>query len=759
MKKKRIIKVCLLAILMSINFSCNKEKATKLSYSKIDSKHPNLILTVPGVQKVKSNIGKLPILDTSIKTMKAEVDKEISKGIDVPIPRDFSGGYTHERHKRNFFMLQKAGLLYQILDKEKYGIYVRNMLMEYAKIYQTLPLHPQKRSYARGKLFWQCLNDSNWLVYVSQAYDNVYNFLKKEERQTLENKLFRPMADFLSKGNPQFFNRVHNHSTWGNAAVGMIALVMNDNELLNRALYGLKDDGISSNMKDNDGGFIKTKGQKTGFYANLDEPFSPDGYYTEGPYYQRYAMYPFLIFAQALQNKRPDIKIFEYKDGVLTKSVEALLNLTDKNGEFFTLNDAQKGMSYYSRELLTAVNIAYHFGGNNPQLLSIAKKQKKVTLDDAGLSVAIGIKKGKAKPFEKKSIELRDGANGKQGGLAVLRQSGMELVFKYTAQGLSHGHYDKLSFLLNENGKEVIQDYGMVRFVNIEQKGGGNYLKENKTWAKQTIGHNTITQNRKSHFNAKYDIGSKHHSERYLFNVSNPNLQAVSAKESNAYQNTEMHRTLAFINIENIEKPLLLDIFKVNSKNKNNYDLPYYYLGQLMQTNLKYNLPKKMESIGTKNGYQHLYKEANGRVSDDNLKFSWLSNDTFYTLTSDISKNDKVVLARIGANDPDFNLRRDPALILQKENKSKATFVSSIESHGNYSPVREIAVNAYSSIASLKVRLDNDKYTVVEIKTVTKKAYLFFLSNKNNSPKQTHQLNIGKVKYNWQGPFFFKSID
>ena len=50
---------------------------------------------------------------------------------------------------------------------------------------------------------------------------------------------------------------------------------------------------------------------------------------------------------------------------------------------------------------------------------------------------------------------------------------------------------------------KLLQDYGLARFVNIEQKGGGNYLKENKTWAKQTIAHNTITQNETSHFNGE----------------------------------------------------------------------------------------------------------------------------------------------------------------------------------------------------------------------------------------------------------------
>lgn len=171
--------------------------------------------------------------------------------------------------------------------------------MEYEALYKTLPLHPKTRSYARGKLFWQCLNDSNWLVYVSQAYDCIYNYLTEEERNKLETNLFRPFADHISVDSPQFYQRVHNHSTWGNAAVGMIGLVMDDDELINRALYGIKDLKLDANKKDDDGGFLNKDG-KAGFLANIEEPFSPDGYYNEGPYYQRYAMYPFLVFAESI---------------------------------------------------------------------------------------------------------------------------------------------------------------------------------------------------------------------------------------------------------------------------------------------------------------------------------------------------------------------------------------------------------------------------------------------------------------------------
>ena len=139
--------------------------------------------------------------------------------------------------------------------------------------------------------------------------------------------------------------------------------------------------------------------EKLGFLANIEEPFSPDGYYNEGPYYQRYAMYPFLVFAEGLHNVKPELKIFEYKDSVLLKSINALLNLSDADGDFFPLNDGQKGMSYYNDALVTAVDISYHFGAQDPGLLSIADKQNKVLLDDSGLAVALGIKNGQAKPF------------------------------------------------------------------------------------------------------------------------------------------------------------------------------------------------------------------------------------------------------------------------------------------------------------------------------------------------------------------------
>lgn len=720
--------------------------------------HPRLVLTPADVLAIRAQLGKVPLYDASLADVVAEVDQEIQLGIDLPIPKDFSGGYTHERHKMNFLTMEKAGLLYQITANEKYAVYVRDMLLGYAKLYPTLPLHPQERSYARGKIFWQALNDANWLVYVSQAYDCVFEFLSASQRTTIENDLLRPFADFISTGSPQFFNRVHNHSTWGNVAVGMLALVLDDAALLERALHGLKEDGLTPGMKDSDGGLIKKEGQKTGFYANLDEPFSPDGYYTEGPYYQRYAMYPFLIFAEALAHVKPELKIFEYKNGILVKSVYALLNLTDAAGQFFPLNDAQKGMSFQSRELVSAVDIAYAYGSQDPALLSVAQAQDRVRLDKSGLAVALGIRDGLARPFVRKSVNLSDGPDGKQGGVAIIRSkpkaAEFALVFKYAAQGLSHGHYDKLSFSYYKDATEILQDYGLARFVNIEQKGGGNYLKENTSWAKQTIAHNTLVLNETSHFNGDFETGNQYASSLYFYDFSNPKIQLASAVENHAYLGTTMRRTLAVIQADGYENPLLLDVFQVQSDKENQYDLPFYYFGQLMATNFKYETPQSLEPLGTANGYQHLWKEASGMAASGATQFSWLQDGSFQTLTMATTPQDALLLVRTGANDPEFNLRRDPGIILRRKGRN-TVFATVLETHGSYSPVTEAARGAYSNIASVQVVYEDANYVAVEIVSKEGASQQIMLALQDSAIGTKHQIKIHGKTVKWRGPYHY----
>jgi hypothetical protein len=438
--------------------------------------------------------------------------------------------------------------------------------------------------------------------------------------------------------------------------------------------------------------------------------------------------------------------------------VYALLCQTDAQGKFFPINDAQKGMSIRSRELISAVNTIYAYQGHQPELLSVAQQQGQVEMNYAGFVVAKDIYQKKARPFYQKSVELRDGKQGNEGALGILRskknQQEICVAFKYTAQGLGHGHYDKLSYSLYDSKGEVIQDYGAARWVNIDQKQGGRYLPENKTWAKQTIAHNTLVVNEASHFGGDFKTGNAHHAERYYFDASNPSIQIASAKDFQAYPGVEMHRTMVVFKDKAFEKPIVIDVFRVKSKNEHQYDLPLWFQGHLLNTNFTYQAQTTQRNIlGANDGYQHLWKEAVGKTTTGQARLTWFGQGNFYTTTSAVSKNDHLIFARLGASDPLFNLRPDPCFIIRKKGQKNAVFASVIEPHGSYSPVNEVPLNPYGKIATMKVLHEQDDYTAIQFSTVSGEVWTFIIVNNNNSPNTQHTLMIEKKIIQWKGVY------
>ncbi len=652
--------------------------------------HPCLILTKNGAGEIQKNLGDAPLFDRILGDAKAEIDVAVLQPVNVPLPKDAGGGYTHECHKKNYVQMQQAGVLYQVYKDPKYAAFVKRMLIEYARMYPALPLHPVQKSNYRGKLFWQGLNECVWLVHTAQAYDCIYDFLSPEERKNIEQNLFYPMVKFISEDNSATFNKIHNHATWATAGVGMIGYVMKDNNLVEKALLGSKKDG------------------KTGFLRQIDLLFSPDGYFKEGPYYQRYSLQPFILFAQAIQNNEPVRNIFAYRDSILVKAVQTSLQLAYTDGQFFHLNDALD-KTWHSIELVYGVDIVYHVT-KDASLLSIAREQNQVILSDAGLQVARDINRNKEQPFVLRTSLIRDGVDGKDGGIGVLRMGNASdqtcVVLKATAQGMGHGHFDKLSISFYDNGKEILQDYGAVRFLNIEPKNGGHYLPENDTWAKQTIAHNTLVVDETSDYNGVLDVAEKYAPAITGF-VNKPTYKMVSAEETNAYPGVKMSRTVILyqdtLDKNGFGKPLLIDYLKVESNQVHQYDLPYYFLGQLIHTDFKYTpFTVSREPLGTKNGYQYLWKEATGKSEKETAAMTFLNGNRFYTITTLTDSGTELYLNRIGASDPDFNLRNEPAFML-REKTANRVFLSIVEPHGEFNPWEEYTIQPYSNIKEVRL--------------------------------------------------------
>jgi hypothetical protein len=678
---------------------------------------------------------KSPLFGEELRRVRRTVDAAIKAGINVPVPKDPGGGATHEQHKRNYIALYGAGILYRITGDRIYADYARRMLLEYARLYPMLGAHPAAANEAAGRLFWQSLNDSVWLVYAVQGYDAIRDTLSAADRKTIDDDVFRRMATFLSEGQPKIFNLIHNHATWAVAAVGMTGYVLRDRALVDKALKGSDLSG------------------KSGFIAQVDQLFSLDGYYTEGPYYQRYAMLPFVLFAKAIDTNDPGQRIFAHRDGVLVKAIRTSIQLT-YDGYFFPLNDAMPDKSLKTDELYQAVAIGYGVT-RDPTFLSIAQWQGQTVLTPDGLLVSQDLAAGKAKPFVYASQVFRDGPDGEQGGIAVMRAGPGDrdevVVAKNTAMGLGHGHFDKLNWLFYDNGNAVVTDYGAARFLNVESKDGGRYLKENESWAKQTVAHNTLVVDQASHFGGKWKVGQTLAPKQIYFSGDGATKVSI-AEMTGAYPGVVFRRTLVQLPIPGGAAPVVVDLLHAAGGAPATYDLPLHYSGHITDVGFPVQSNGKTRPVlGTANGYQHIWVDAIGTPDATNATVTWLKDGRFYTYRVLPPQGATMILGESGANDPRFNLRREPMLIQRVTGATAADFVGVLEPHGAYDPSAETTVGAKSRIVALHhVRGKGGDVVVLDLGNG---AAVTLGIAENADPAVAHSVAIEGRTVSWKGPF------
>ncbi|MDN3638265.1 alginate lyase family protein [Simiduia curdlanivorans] len=732
----KLVSNVLLGVALTFVVACGQDTTTEQTKVKASEAapvdvqaHPNLLLAAKDLPTLKTEAANYPLFSRALNAAKTTVDEAMAAPVDVPFPKDPGGGYTHEQHKKNALLMYQAATLSAITGDTAYSDWAIALMKRYAELYPSVPLHPEHKHQAPGKLFWQVLNDAWWLVYIIQAYDALLPQMSQADQTLISQQLLLPHANFLSEGSAETFNKVHNHGTWAAAAVGMTGLVLKDDHLVNIALRGLDGSGAS------------------GFLAQLDQLFSPDGYYTEGPYYQRYALLPFVVFARALERNKPELGIFEYRDGIVLKAIYASIQLSN-GGLFFPLNDAIKDKGLDTIEMVFGVDVAYGLTGDK-DLLAIAQYQQQVTLNGDGLAVARDLHQLAATPaFSFGSKLFRDGPAGDQGGVAILRSNNATVVFKAASQGMGHGHFDRLGWIYYDGANEIVSDYGAARYLNVEPKRGGIYLPENDTWAKQTVAHNALVRNEESQFSGDVKAASKHNPEITRF-TRGDGWQLVSATESHAYPGTEFDRTFVLLDNLGTEAPVVLDLLRVDANEAANFDLPFHYQGQLMFHTGKANLAlDALKPLGKANGYQHLWNKGELVAEKNTVQVSWLQRNRFYTLTQWMPEKSRMALTELGANDPEFNLRREAGLVVRYAKTKQATFVSALESHGEYNGVREYTLAPRGDIGDIGYSSVGD-YSLVHIKLKSGLAYTVAIAHVAQDGE--HTVNTAEGAITWTG--------
>jgi len=706
-------------------------------------RHPGIFITPAEASAIRSGAARYPLLKQSLDEAKTTVAKALANPTDVPQPGE-AGGYAHERHKQNYREMQLAGLLYSITGEARYARFVRDLLGKYAVLYPTLGAHPLSKNQAPGKLFHQSLNEANWLVATSIAYDCIYDFLSTSERARIEGNVLRPMADWMSVTQAKEFDRIHNHGTWAVASVGMLGYVLGDTSYVNRALYGTK--------RDRTGGFLR----------QLDLLFSPDGYYMEGPYYIRYALLPFFQFAEAIERRQPGVRVYAYRDSILKKALYSAVQTTLPNGVFPAINDASRTMAIDAPEVILALDLAYARYGANPNLLGAAAIQNEVILNGAGLAVARDMAMRRSVPMMGwSSIEFTDGPDGRRGGLGILRSGvGREasmLLMKYGVHGEGHGHFDKLHFIFFDGGREVVPDYGFSRWINIEPKFGGRYLPENDSYAMQTIAHNTVVVDETSQNSSKESEAEEVWGERNFFDAANPSVQVMSARADRHNPGVRMQRTMFLVDDARLSRPVVVDLFRTAAASTRTYDYPIHFRGQLIATDAKYESDQKeQESLGKSFGYQHIWKQASGSV-DSGVSMTWLDGNRYYTVKTAGGGKSDVVFGRTGANDPNFNLISEPVMIIRRKAKD-ALFASVIEPHGYFNEAEERSLEARGAIQSVRVVADGPEGSVVQVAGANGLSWTVMVSNASSSATARHSINADGRTYEWTGNYKVEGV-
>lgn len=705
--------------------------------------HPSIFINRAEAAELRSAASRYPLLKRTLDDAKTLIGKALITPIDVPQPGE-AGGYAHEKHKQNYREMQLAGVLYTITGEARYASYVRDVLIRYSTLYPTLGAHPLSRNQAPGKLFHQALNDANWLVATSIAYDCVYDFLQPAERARIEANVLRPMADWLSVAHAKEFDRIHNHGTWAAASVGMLGYVLNDTSYVNRALYGTK--------RDKSGGFLR----------QLDLLFSPDGYYMEGPYYIRYALMPFFHFAEAIERRQPNLGIYRYRDQILKKALYSAVQTAFPNGVFPPINDASRTMGITAPEVVLALDVAYARYGANVNLLGAAGIQNEVILSGAGLKVARDMAARAAAPkMSWKSVEFSDGPDGRRGGLGILRAgAGLEssmLLMKYGVHGEGHGHFDKLHFIFVDGEREVVPDYGFSRWINIEPKYGGRYLPENDSYAMQTIAHNTVVVDEKSQNLGKEPDAEAVWGERRFFDAKNPAVQVMSASADRHNDGVRMQRTMFLVDDARFARPIVVDLFRVASDRERTFDYPVHFRGQLISTNVKYEgRATRQEPLGPAFGYQHIWKEAAG-ATDSSVRMTWLDGNRYYSVTTASGGKSEAIFGRTGANDPNFNLISEPLMIVRTR-AANQLFASVIEPHGYFNEAQERSVQARGLVQSVRIIADTPESSVVEVTASPSVRWLVMVNNGAPSVTAKHRITGDGRTYEWTGNYRIEGV-
>ena len=241
--------------------------------------------------------------------------------------------------------------------------------------------------------------------------------------------------------------------------------------------------------------------------------------------------------------------------------------------------------------------------------------------------------------------------------------------------------------------------------------------------------------------------------QRHFFDSSNPNIQVMSARADTHFPGVKMQRTMFLINDERVAYPVVVDVYRLESEEEHQYDYPVHFTGQLMMTNFDFETNVTTQNpLGSNFGYQHIWDEGKSGTLDETAQVTWMNGQRYYTVSTIASSDIEILFGRIGANDPNFNLRSEPMFV----SRTKATdcvFASIIEPHGYSDEAQEKSTQAKPVIQDVQIIGHNSEGTVVDVKGLNGLHWQLCISNDTPSDSQRKSLKFADTEFSWKGNY------
>lgn len=349
------------------------------------------------------------------------------------------------RHVANAAAVRDLGLAFRLTGQAAFAGKARVILLAYAKLYPTMPIHSHKDwpvtgSRSGGRVTSQTLNEADWAQTMAFGYDLVRATLTPEERASVERDVLRSASEVVARRDRSLGNWTARHNA-GHLAVG---LAIGDAALVTLAIeseFGLRDD--------------------------LRRGVSAEGQWREGSWgYHFYVMEP--LFRACEMAARAGIAVPEAKR--LKEMLDVALACVLPDGTLPNFNDS--GFTAL-RDYARFFDLGYRLFGDRRYLRIVRDAPRSL---DALLWGSGAVGEG-ALP-ELASVVLPEA------GLAMLRAPGTDHVVavKFGEHGGGHGHFDKLNFVSFADGHLQAVDPGTQSYA----------YKTHHTWDQVTVAHNTV---------------------------------------------------------------------------------------------------------------------------------------------------------------------------------------------------------------------------------------------------------------------------